>query len=88
MKKCWTGSEAPGRHGAVVEPRNPRLELPAWFCRRVGLGLLVVLLVIRSWRRGRKLAGDLNLAPELEAMRARAQGGTMSPACATMASRC
>jgi cytochrome c-type biogenesis protein CcmH/NrfF len=65
---------------AVVEPSTHGFELLAWVlpAAGLGLGLLLVLLVIRSWRlRSAPVAmTDLNLAPELEAMRARARRET------------
>jgi cytochrome c-type biogenesis protein CcmH len=65
---------------AVVEPSTHGFELLAWVlpAAGLGLGLLLVLLVIRSWRlRPATVAmADLNLAPELEAMRARARRET------------
>jgi cytochrome c-type biogenesis protein CcmH/NrfF len=65
---------------AVVEPSTHGFELLAWVlpAAGLGLGLLLVLLVIRSWRlRSAPVAmTDLNLAPELEALRARARRET------------
>jgi cytochrome c-type biogenesis protein CcmH/NrfF len=65
---------------AVVEPRTHGFELLAWVLPTAGLGfgLLLVILLIRSWklRSAPVAAADLNLAPELEAMRARARQET------------
>lgn len=65
---------------AVVEPSTHGFELLAWVLPAAGLGfgLLLVLLVIRNWRlRPAPVAmADLNLAPELEAMRTRARRET------------
>jgi cytochrome c-type biogenesis protein CcmH/NrfF len=65
---------------AVVEPSTHGFELLAWVlpAAGLGLGLLLVLFVIRSWRlRPATVAtADLNLAPKLEAMRARARQET------------
>jgi cytochrome c-type biogenesis protein CcmH len=65
---------------AVVEPSTHGFELLAWVlpAAGLGLGLLLVLLVIRSWKlRSAPVAvADINLAPDLEAMRARARRET------------
>jgi cytochrome c-type biogenesis protein CcmH len=65
---------------AVVEPRTHGFELLAWILPAAGLGfgLLLVILLIRNWRlRPAPVAmADLNLAPDLEAMRARARQET------------
>ena len=65
---------------AVVEPRTHGFELLAWIlpAAGLGLGLLLVVLVIRNWRmRPAPVAtADLNLAPDLEALRDRARRET------------
>ena len=65
---------------AVVEPSTHGFELLAWVLPAAGLGfgLLLVILLIRSWklRPAPVAAADLNLAPELEAMRDRARQET------------
>ncbi|HEX3585472.1 MAG TPA: cytochrome c-type biogenesis protein CcmH [Candidatus Angelobacter sp.] len=65
---------------AVVEPRTHGFELLAWIlpAAGLGLGLLVVVLVIRNWkmRPAPVAAADLNLAPDLEALRHRARRET------------
>jgi cytochrome c-type biogenesis protein CcmH/NrfF len=65
---------------AVVEPSTHGFELLAWVlpAAGLGLGLLLVLLLIRSWklRPAPAAMADLNLAPDLEAMRARARRET------------
>jgi cytochrome c-type biogenesis protein CcmH len=65
---------------AVVEPRTHGFELLAWIlpAAGLGLGLLVVILVIRTWkmRPAPVAAADLNLAPDLEALRDRARRET------------
>ncbi|HEY2495426.1 MAG TPA: cytochrome c-type biogenesis protein CcmH [Candidatus Angelobacter sp.] len=65
---------------AVVEPSTHGFELLAWVlpAAGLGLGLLVVIVLIRSWklRPAPVAAADLNLAPDLEAMRARARKET------------
>jgi cytochrome c-type biogenesis protein CcmH len=65
---------------AVVEPSTHGFELLAWVlpAAGLGLGLLLVLLVIRSWRLRPAVvaAGDLHLDPQLELMRARARRET------------
>jgi cytochrome c-type biogenesis protein CcmH len=65
---------------AVVEPRTHGFELLAWIlpAAGLGLGLLVVVLVIRNWkmRPAPVAAADLNLAPDLEALRDRARRET------------
>jgi cytochrome c-type biogenesis protein CcmH len=65
---------------AVVEPATHGFELLAWVlpAAGLGLGLLLVIVLIRSWklRPAPVAAADLNLAPDLEAMRARARKET------------
>jgi cytochrome c-type biogenesis protein CcmH/NrfF len=65
---------------AVVEPRTHGFELLAWILPTagLGLGLLVVVVLIRNWRmRPAPVAGaDMNLAPDLEVLRARARRET------------
>jgi cytochrome c-type biogenesis protein CcmH/NrfF len=65
---------------AVVEPSTHGFELLAWVlpAAGLGLGLLLVVVLIRSWklRPAPVAAADLNLAPDLEAMRARARKET------------
>jgi cytochrome c-type biogenesis protein CcmH/NrfF len=65
---------------AVVEPRTHGFELLAWILppAGLGLGLLLVVLVIRNWkmRSAPVAAADLNLAPDLEALRDRARRET------------
>ncbi len=65
---------------AVVEPSSHGLELTAWVFppTALGLGLLLVIFLVRSWRlRSAPVApADLNLNPELEAFRARAHRET------------
>jgi len=65
---------------AVVEPRTHGFELLAWILpvAGLGLGLLLVVLVIRNWkmRPAPVAAADLNLAPDLEALRDRARRET------------
>ena len=65
---------------AVVEPSTHGFELLAWVlpAAGLGLGLLVVVFFIRSWKlRPVPVAvADLNLSPDLEAMRARARKET------------
>ena len=65
---------------AVVEPRTHGFELLAWIlpAAGLGLGLLLVVLLIRNWkmRPAPIAAADLNLAPDLEAMRERARRET------------
>ena len=65
---------------AVVEPRTHGFELLAWILppAGLGLGLLVLVFVIRNWkmRPAPVAAADLNLAPDLEALRARARRET------------
>jgi cytochrome c-type biogenesis protein CcmH/NrfF len=65
---------------AVVEPSTHGFELLAWVlpAAGLGLGLLLVIFLIRSWklRPAPVAAADLNLAPELEAMRDRARQET------------
>lgn len=65
---------------AVVEPRTHGFELLAWIlpAAGLGLGLLLVVLLIRNWkmRPAPIAAADLNLAPDLEALRDRARRET------------
>jgi cytochrome c-type biogenesis protein CcmH/NrfF len=65
---------------AVVEPRTHGFELLAWIlpAAGLGLGLLLVVVLIRTWkmRPATVAAGDMNLAPDLEALRARARRET------------
>jgi len=65
---------------AVVEPSTHGFELLAWIlpAAGLGLGLLLVLFLIRSWKlRAAPIAtADLHLAPDLEALRARARQET------------
>ena len=65
---------------AVVEPSTHGFELLAWILPAAGLGggLLLVAFLIRNWklRSAPVAAADLNLGPELEAMRARARQET------------
>jgi len=65
---------------AVVEPRTHGFELLAWVlpAAGLGLGLLLVVLLIRNWkmRPAPVAAADLNLAPDLEALRDRARRET------------
>ena len=65
---------------AVVEPRTHGFELLAWILppAGLGLGLLLVVLVIRTWkmRPAPVATADLNLAPDLEALRDRARRET------------
>ena len=65
---------------AVVEPSTHGFELMAWVfpVAGLGLGLLLVLLLVRNWkmRSAPVAAADLHLAPELEALRARAHRET------------
>jgi cytochrome c-type biogenesis protein CcmH/NrfF len=65
---------------AVVEPSTHGFELLAWIlpAAGLGLGLMLVVLLIRNWRmRPATVApGDMNLAPDLEALRARARRET------------
>jgi len=65
---------------AVVEPSTHGFELFAWILPPLGLGigLLVVLLVIRNWkmRTAPVPPADLNLDPHLENLRARAHRET------------
>jgi cytochrome c-type biogenesis protein CcmH len=65
---------------AVVEPRTHGFELLAWVLpvAGLGLGLLLVVVLIRNWklRSAPVAAADLNLGPELESMRARARQET------------
>lgn len=65
---------------AVVEPSTHGFELLAWVlpAAGLGLGLLLVVLLIRNWRMrpAPVAAADVNLAPDLEALRARARRET------------
>jgi cytochrome c-type biogenesis protein CcmH len=65
---------------AVVEPSTHGFELLAWIlpAAGLGLGLMLVVLLIRNWRMrpATVAAGDMNLAPDLEALRARARRET------------
>jgi cytochrome c-type biogenesis protein CcmH len=65
---------------AIVEPRTHGFELLAWIlpAAGLGLGLILVLFLIRSWklRPAPVAAADLNLAPDLEALRVRARQET------------
>jgi cytochrome c-type biogenesis protein CcmH/NrfF len=65
---------------AVVEPRTHGFELLAWVlpAAGLGLGLLLVVLLIRNWkmRPAPVAAADVNLTPDLEALRARARRET------------
>lgn len=65
---------------AVVEPRTHGFELLAWIlpAAGIGLGLMLVVLLIRNWkmRPAAVAAADMNLAPDLEALRDRARRET------------
>ncbi|HMC30514.1 MAG TPA: cytochrome c-type biogenesis protein CcmH [Candidatus Angelobacter sp.] len=65
---------------AVVEPSTHGFELFAWILPPLGLGLglLLVIFVIRSWKlRTAPIApADLNLDQQLESLRARAHRET------------
>jgi cytochrome c-type biogenesis protein CcmH/NrfF len=65
---------------AVVEPSTHGFELMAWILpiAALGLGLLLVLLLVRTWKlRTAPIApGDLHLDSELETLRARARRET------------
>ena len=65
---------------AVVEPSTHGFELMAWILpvAGLGLGLLLVLLLIRNWKlRTAPIApADLKLDPKLEVFRARAHQET------------
>jgi cytochrome c-type biogenesis protein CcmH/NrfF len=65
---------------AVVEPSTHGFELLAWVlpAAGLGLGLLLVVLLVRNWRMRSApvAAADVNLAPELEVLRARARQET------------
>jgi cytochrome c-type biogenesis protein CcmH len=65
---------------AVVEPSTHGFELLAWIlpAAGLGLGLILVVLLIRNWRMrpATAAAGDMNLAPDLEVLRARARRET------------
>jgi cytochrome c-type biogenesis protein CcmH/NrfF len=64
----------------VVEPSTHGFELLAWVLPAAGLGigLLVVVVLIRNWRLRPVPVNmaDINLGPELESMRARARKET------------
>ena len=65
---------------AVVEPSTHGFELLAWIlpAAGLGLGLMLVVLLIRNWRMrpATVAAGDMNLTPDLEVLRARARRET------------
>ena len=65
---------------AVVEPSTHGFELLAWVLpiAGLGLGLLVVVVLIQIWKKRPApiAAADLNLAPDLEALRDRARRET------------
>lgn len=65
---------------AVVEPSTHGFELLAWIlpAAGLGLGLMLVVVLIRNWkmRPAPVAAADMNLAPDLEALRARARRET------------
>lgn len=65
---------------AVVEPSTHGFELMAWVLpvAGLGLGLLLVIVLIRNWklRTAPVASADINLNPELEALRARAHRET------------
>lgn len=65
---------------AVVEPSTHGFELLAWIlpAAGLGLGLMLVVVLIRNWkmRPAPVAAADVNLAPDLEALRARARRET------------
>lgn len=65
---------------AVVEPSTHGFELLAWILPGSGLvlGLLLVIVLVRSWRLrpAPVAAADLHLDPALEVMRARARQET------------
>ncbi len=65
---------------AVVEPSTHGFELLAWIlpAAGLGLGLILVVLLIRNWkmRPAPVAAADMNLAPDLEALRDRARRET------------
>ena len=65
---------------AVVEPSTHGFELVAWILpvAALGVGLLLVILLVRNWklRTASVAAADVNLDPELEALRARAHRET------------
>jgi cytochrome c-type biogenesis protein CcmH/NrfF len=65
---------------AVVEPSTHGFELLAWVlpAAGLGLGLLLVVLLVRNWRMRSApvAAADVKLAPELEILRARARQET------------
>jgi cytochrome c-type biogenesis protein CcmH/NrfF len=65
---------------AVVEPSTHGFELLAWIlpAAGLGLGLMLVVLLIRNWRMrpAPVAAADMNLAPDLEVLRARARRET------------
>ena len=65
---------------AVVEPSTHGFELVAWILpvAALGVGLLLVILLVRNWklRTASVAAADVDLDPELEALRARAHRET------------
>lgn len=65
---------------AVVEPKKSGLELWAWIMppAALGLGLLLVIIVVRKWHQRRALAAPQNveLDPHMEALRAQARRET------------
>src|SRR5215469_4665569 len=65
---------------SVVEPSTHGFELMAWVLpvAGLGLGLLLVIVLIRNWklRSAPVASADINLNPELEALRARAHRET------------
>src|SRR5260221_14343972 len=65
---------------AVVEPSTHGFELLAWIlpAAGLGLGLMLVVLLIRNWRMrpATVAAGDMNLDPDLECLPARARRET------------
>jgi len=65
---------------AVVEPSTHGFELLAWIlpAAGLGLGLLLVIILIRNWRLRPVpiTAADRTLDPQLEALRARARKET------------
>lgn len=65
---------------AVVEPSTHGFELLAWIlpAAGLGLGLVLVVLLIRNWRMRPATVAvtDVNLTPDLEALRDRARRET------------
>lgn len=65
---------------AVVEPSTHGFELLAWIlpAAGLGLGLMLVVLLIRNWKMhpAPVAVADVNLAPDLEALRDRARRET------------